>query len=70
MVTFDLLGEIQHESEDICDFEFVTDNATSFLYTFTKNGMLRFFKILFTENSTKFEIIELNKRKLLNFYSI
>lgn len=32
--------------------------------------MLRLFKILFTENNNKFELIELNKRKIMNFYSI
>ena len=70
MSSYNLLGEIVHESEDICDFEYVTDNVTSYIYTFTKNGMLRLFKILFTENNSKFELIELNKRKIMNFYSI
>ena len=42
---------------------------TSFIYTFTKNGMLRFFKILFTENNSSFELVELNRRKIMNFYS-
>lgn len=31
--------------------------------------MLRFFKILFTENNSSFELVELNRRKIMNFYS-
>ena len=61
--------QIEHEKEEICNFEYITDKKSKYLFTFTKNGILRKFRILIKENN-EVEKFLINKKKFIKFLAV
>ena len=60
--------EIEHENEEINNFEYITDKKNKYLFTFTKNGILRKFRIIIKKNEV--ETFLINKKKFIKFLAV
>ena len=59
--------EFSYENEEISTFELIKDNKTSFIFSFTRNGMLRKEKLFIDMDNKKVERTMMAQRKLINF---
>ena len=56
---------IEHENEEICNFEYLSNKTGEYLLSFTKNGIIRMLKLIKEEGVYSYK--ELRNKKLIKF---
>lgn len=68
MSTNAVVFKIEHENEEISNFEYFANKQGEFLLTFTKNGILRLVKL--SKEEGNYSTIELKRKKFVKFFAV